>query len=134
MGKKPAGTKRTTRSRAGRKSGDPERLVARGMSTEGVEVDEAETMASTGNASNAFQEIASGTATGVGLDRAETEGTGGLAAGEDGDEVAEGDYWRKNVERPSYFGSEASRERLAPGEGPGAPDAADLRVEDDRED
>lgn len=61
------------------------------MSEEAIDVDEAETMASSGDASNSFQEIASGSATGLGIDRAESTGTGGLAAGEDTDEVAEGD-------------------------------------------
>lgn len=135
-------TKRTPRGRGTDHSDreppahDPERTVARGMSTEGVEVDEAETMASTGDQANSFQEIVSGTATGIGLDREETEGTGGLAAGEDRDEVAEGDYWRQNVEQPSYFGSEASADRLSPGEEPGEANATDLAppAEEPRED
>jgi len=79
---------------------DPELVARRGMSDEAADVDEAETMASTGDASNSFQEIASGSATGLGIDRAEAVGTGGLAAGEDDDEVAEGDWWRQALEDP----------------------------------
>ena len=70
------------------------------MSGEAADVDDAETMASTGDASNSFQEIASGSATGLGIDRGEAVGTGGLAAGEDDDEVAEGDWWRQALEDP----------------------------------
>jgi hypothetical protein len=81
---------------------DPEVTARRGMSSEGSVEDEAETMASTGDAGGAFQEIAAGTATGLGVDRGESIGTGGLAAGEDLDEVAEGDYWRQNFERRPY--------------------------------
>jgi len=80
---------------------DPEGFARHGMSEEAVEVDEAETMASSGDASNSFQEIVTGSATGLGIDRAETIGTGGLAAGEDDDEVAEGDWWRQALEDPS---------------------------------
>ena len=105
-----------------RRAHDPETTIARGMSTEGVEVDEAETMASTGNAANSFREIASGTATGVGLDREEIAGTGGLAAGEDvegvdedSESVAESGSGRRN-ERASYFGAGASAERPSSGE------------------
>jgi len=61
------------------------------MSPEGAAVDEGETMASTGDQEGAFQDIASGTATGLGIDRGEEIGTGGLVADDDRDEVAEGD-------------------------------------------
>jgi hypothetical protein len=73
------------------------------MTKEAAEVDDAETMASTGNASASFQEIASGTATGRGLDREETVGTGGLAAGEDADPVAEGDWYREELLAPAAY-------------------------------
>jgi hypothetical protein len=89
---------------------DPEGFARVGMSAEAVEVDEAETMASSGDASNSFQEIASGSATGLGIDRGEAIGTGGLAAGEDDDEVAEGDWWRQGLEDPQ-LPSERSAER-----------------------
>ena len=92
---------------------DPELLARRGMSDEAAEVDDAETMASTGDASNSFQEIASGSATGLGIDRAESTGTGGLAAGEDDDEVAEGDWWRQGLEdRPAPGDRSAERYEL----------------------
>ena len=92
---------------------DPELIARRGMSDEAAEVDEAETMASTGDASNSFQEIASGSATGLGIDRAESTGTGGLAAGEDDDEVAEGDWWRQGLEdRPAPGDRSAERYEL----------------------
>jgi hypothetical protein len=80
---------------------DPEGFSRHGMSEEAVDVDEAETMASSGDASNSFQEIASGSATGLGIDRGEALGTGGLAAGEDDDEVAEGDWFRQALEDPA---------------------------------
>lgn len=51
---------------------DAEETVRKGMSVEGQEVDEAETLASTGNLESSFQEIVSGSATGIGLDREET--------------------------------------------------------------
>jgi len=44
----------------------------------------------------------------TGGDRAVSTGTGGLAAGEDLDPVAEGDYWRENFRRRPYY--EAERE------------------------
>ena len=50
---------------------DAEETVREGMSVEGEEVDQAETLASTGDLESSFQEIASGSATGVGLDRSE---------------------------------------------------------------
>ena len=82
---------------------DPERTVRRGMTAEAVAEDEAETMASTGDSEGTFSQIVTGTATGFGIDRGESIGTGGLAAGEDLDEVAEGDYWRQNFERRPYY-------------------------------
>ncbi len=42
----------------------------------------------------------------MGGDRAVSSGTGGLAAGEDLDPVAEGDYWRENFRRSPYFAAE----------------------------
>lgn len=51
---------------------DAEETVRQGMSVEGEEVDQAETLASTGDLESSFREIASGSATGVGLDRAES--------------------------------------------------------------
>jgi hypothetical protein len=89
---------------------DPEGFARSGMSEEARDVDEAETMASSGDASNSFVEIASGSATGLGIDRAEAIGTGGLAAGEDEDEVAEGDWWRQELEDPA-LPNESSIER-----------------------
>ncbi|MEO8191659.1 MAG: hypothetical protein ABI682_15100 [Acidobacteriota bacterium] len=44
----------------------------------------------------------------TGGDRAVSTGTGGLAAGEDLDPVAEGDYWRENFRRRPYY--EAQKE------------------------
>jgi len=89
---------------------DPEGFARSGMSEEAREVDEAETMASSGDASNSFLEIASGSATGLGIDRGEAIGTGGLAAGEDEDEIAEGDWWRQELEDPA-LPNESSVER-----------------------
>jgi hypothetical protein len=94
---------------------DSEETLRRGMSTEAAAEDEAETMASTGDSLNSFVEIASGTATGLGIDRGESVGTGGLAAGEDLDEVAEGDYWRQNFERRPYYEPGRSYEHYEPG-------------------
>jgi len=89
------------------------------MSTEGAEGDDAETMASTGNADASFQQIASGSATGLGLDRDEKIGTGGLAAGEDSDDVEAGDWWRMNLRDGAEVEADreipASQERM-PGE------------------
>ncbi len=62
---------------------DAEETVREGMSVEGEEVDQAETLASTGDLESSFQEIASGSATGVGLDR--TEFTTGAAPIRDAD-------------------------------------------------
>jgi hypothetical protein len=42
----------------------------------------------------------------MGGDRAISSGTGGLAAGEDLDPVAEGDYWRENFRRSPYDAAE----------------------------
>jgi hypothetical protein len=70
---------------------DPEQTERLGMSSEASGVDDGETMASTGDEEGAFQQIVSGTATGLGIDRAETVGTGGLASDEDRDDVEEGD-------------------------------------------
>lgn len=42
----------------------------------------------------------------IGGDRAVSTGTGGLAAGEDLDPVAEGDYWRENFRRRPYYEAE----------------------------
>src|SRR4029453_15429732 len=81
---------------------DSESTLRQGMATEGREVDDAETMASTGNADASFQEVASGTATGRGLDREETDGRG-LAAGEDSDDVAAGDWDRAELRSPAAY-------------------------------
>ncbi len=94
---------------------DTEDTSRRGMSSDATAADEAETMASTGDSENAFQEIAAGTATGWGIDRGESAGTGGLAAGEDLDEVAEGDYWRQNFRRRPYYESGTPYEHYEPG-------------------
>jgi len=94
---------------------DSEDVSRRGMSSDATAADEAETMASTGNSENAFQEIAAGTATGWGIDRGESAGTGGLAAGEDLDEVAEGDYWRQNFRRRPYYQPGTPYEHYEPG-------------------
>jgi hypothetical protein len=73
---------------------DAEETVREGMSVEGEEVDQAETLASTGDLDSSFQEIASGSATGVGLDR--TEFTTGAAPIRDAD-------------RTEFLGSAAGR-------------------------
>ena len=62
---------------------DTEDTTRRGMSSEAAAADDAETMASTGDSDNSFQDVVAGTATGLGIDRGESIGTGGLAAGED---------------------------------------------------
>jgi hypothetical protein len=82
------------------------------MSREGSVVDEEETMASTGDQEGAFQQIASGTATGLGIDRGEDVGTGGLASDEDRDEVAEGDSWRQGLRRDPFAAPDRSAEHL----------------------
>jgi hypothetical protein len=94
---------------------DSEDTSRRGMSSDATAADEAETMASMGDSENAFQEIAAGTATGWGIDRGESAGTGGLAAGEDLDEVAEGDYWRQNFRRRPYYEPGTPYEHYEPG-------------------
>jgi hypothetical protein len=91
---------------------DPENTAREGMSREGSTVDEGETMASTGDQEGAFQEVASGTATGLGIDRGEEIGTGGLASDEDRDEVAEGDYWRQLLRSDPYAAPERSAEHI----------------------
>lgn len=96
-------------------SHDSETTSRRGMSSEATAADEAETMASTGDSDNSFQYIAAGTATGLGIDRGESIGTGGLSAGEDLDEVAEGDYWRQNFRRRPYFQPGTPYEHYEPG-------------------
>jgi hypothetical protein len=45
----------------------------------------------------------------MGGDRAVSSGTGGLAAGEDLDPVAEGDYWRENFRRSPYSAAETEQ-------------------------
>lgn len=92
-----------------------EDVARRGMSSEGAAADQAETMASTGDAEGSFIEIATGTATGLGLDRGASIGTGGLAAGEDLDPVAEGDYWRENFRRRPYYEAGKPYEHYEPG-------------------
>jgi len=99
--------------RHGRRQHDSEDTSRRGMSSDATAADEAETMASTGDSENAFQEIAAGTATGWGIDRGES--AGGLAAGEDLDEVAEGDYWRQNFRRRPYYEPGTPYEHYEPG-------------------
>jgi hypothetical protein len=98
MKEKEARTRRSDRA----EFDDSDRIALDGMSTEGTVADEAETMASIGNSEGTFTDIATGTATGLGLDRGASIGTGGLAAGEDLDAVAEGDYWRQNFRRRAY--------------------------------
>src|SRR5437870_9564398 len=105
---------------------DPEDTVRRGMATEGVAGDESETMASAGDSEGSFREIVTGTATGLGIDRGEAIGTGGLAAGEDLDEVAEGDYWRQNFERRPYREASHPYDQYEPGERPGRLSGAGL--------
>ena len=96
------------------------------MATEAAAEGEAETMASTGNAGSAFREIVSGTATGLGIDRGESVGTGGLAAGEDLDETAEGDYWREHFERRPWYQPGRPYEHYEPGFRLGWQSAADM--------
>ncbi len=88
---------------------DPERTERQGMSSEGSGVDDAETMASTGDEEGAFQRIASGTATGLGIDRGESVGTGGLAADEDRDDVEQGDPSRLGWE--PFYDADRTSER-----------------------
>jgi hypothetical protein len=109
----PAGSSRTRR--ADPAGHDPEVTERLGMSSEGTASDEAETMASTGNAEGSFVDIVAGTATGLGIDRGVSTGTGGLAAGEDLDPVAEGDYWRENFRERPYFAADKPYEHYEPG-------------------
>jgi hypothetical protein len=109
------------------KEHDPESTMRAGMSTEASGVDAGETMASTGDEERAFEEIAAGTATGLGIDRGEAIGTGGLASGEDRDEVAEGDYWRQNFRSDPDAADDQSVERFdLQGESLGWEKGADL--------
>jgi hypothetical protein len=109
----PAGGSRTRRTHS--QEHDPEDTERLGMSSEAAASDEAETMASTGNAEATFVDIAAGTATGLGIDRGVSMGTGGLAAGEDLDVVAEGDYWRENFRDRPYFAADKPYEHYEPG-------------------
>ncbi len=102
---------------------DPEAALREGMSTEASGVDAGETMASTGNEDASFVEIAAGTATGLGLDRGETVGVGDLAAGEDRDDVQEGETW---LEDKSGAPDDAAQRFSAQGEPYGWERAADL--------
>jgi hypothetical protein len=80
------------KKRAPRHLHDPERTLRQGMTKEGQEIDTSETMASTGDSAGSFREIVSGSATGIGVDRGESIGAEGLAAGDDSEEVAEEDF------------------------------------------
>ena len=106
-----------------------DKAAEKGWAGEAVAVDEAETMASTGDSANSFVEVASGTATGFGIDRGITTGTGGLAAGEDLDPVAEGDYWRENFMTRPYYKAGMPYESYEPGYRLGWEAAADLQFE-----
>jgi len=108
---------------------DAEKDAGEGWAEEATAIDEAETMASTGDSANSFVEIASGTATGFGIDRGLTTGTGGLAAGEDLDAVAEGDYWRENFETRPYYQAGAAYEKYEPGYRIGWEAANDLQFQ-----
>jgi hypothetical protein len=96
-----------------------------GMSTEATAVDAGETMASTGDSDSMFRDVASGTATGLGVDRGAATGVGGLAAGEDLDPVAEGDYWRESFTRRPYYDASRPYEDYEPGYRLGWESAAD---------
>jgi hypothetical protein len=98
-------------AKVSRRDHDPEETARKGMSTEGAEVDEAETMASTGDEAGSFREIVSGTATGLGVDRGEAIGTGGFAADEDLEPVAEGDWSRQWFQREPFFPREKPAEQ-----------------------
>ncbi len=106
-----------TRTRRSDRSefGAGEDAMRDGMSTEASAVDAGETMASTGDSDSMFHDVASGTATGLGVDRGGATGVGGLAAGEDLDPVAEGDYWREQFTGRPYFDASASYEDYEPG-------------------
>ena len=109
---------------------DPEDSVREGMSDDAAGVDTAETEASTGDAENAFVEIAAGAATGLGVDRGEATGVGGLAAGEDLDPAAAGDYWRENYRRRPWYRAGKPYEYYEPGYRFGWEAAADLEFQD----
>ncbi len=102
---------------------DPEAALREGMSTEASGVDAGETMASTGNEDASFTDIAAGAATGLGLDRGESVGIGGLAAGEDRDDVQEGETW---LEDKSGAPDNSAERFPAQGEPYGWEHAADL--------
>jgi hypothetical protein len=95
--------------------GASEELLREGMSSEAAAVDVEETMASTGDSDSSLQQVASGTATGFGVDRGLATGVGGLAEGEDLDPVAEGDYWRENFRERPYYEAGTSYEDYEPG-------------------
>lgn len=92
-----------------------EGLLREGMSSAATAVDVEETMASTGDSDSSFQQVASGTATGFGVDRGLATGVGGLAEGEDLDPVAEGDYWRENFRERPYYEAGTPYEDYEPG-------------------
>ena len=94
---------------------DAEETLRCGMATEAAAEDDAETMASTGNEDGSFRQIVTGTATGLGIDRGEAVGSGGLAAGGDLDETAEGDYWREHFERRPWYQPGRPYEHYEPG-------------------
>jgi hypothetical protein len=109
--------------------GDSERLADKGRSSEAELVDDTETMASDGNSSSQFFEVASGTATGYGVDRGMSTGTGGLAAGEDLDPVAEGDYWREHFREQPYVKADKGYQDYEPGFRLGWEAATDLQFD-----
>lgn len=111
---------------------DPEEAMREGMSTDAAGVDASETEASTGDSEGAFVGIAAGAATGLGIDRGEAVGAGGLAAGEDLDPVAEGDYWRENYRRRPCYRAEKPYEHIEPGYRFGWEEAAGLEFRDRR--
>jgi hypothetical protein len=112
MRKKPEKPEKKARRGRAAPEHDPETTSREGMSAEGTAVDEGETMASTGDEEGAFQQIVSGTATGLGLDRGENIGTGGLASDEDRDDVAEGDYLRQFLRSDPFAAPERSAEHI----------------------
>ncbi len=108
---------------------DSAKEAEEGWAEEAIAVDEAETMASDGDSANSFVEIASGTATGFGIDRGITTGTGGLAAGEDLDPVTEGDYWRESFVTRPYYQAGRPYEHYEPGYRLGWEAATDLQFD-----
>ena len=92
-----------------------EESLRRGMSSAATAVDVEETMASTGDSDSSFEQVASGTATGLGIDRGLATGVGGLTEGEDLDPVAEGDYWRENFRERPYYEAGTPYEDYEPG-------------------